>query len=280
MKPRDEVLKGLQKAFREQHRIQRHHRVQEQPPTTEVLRGKLPEIEARENKDLPTSPSIAVFANSGAMEGGHAAVFIAVFDRRPNAAPNAMRYWRTHLIGDEFKPAKIETEPATSWADPSRSKTWKISQVRAENAIAVALKFTRVTSYWTGRTSGVISQREWFQMKDYHEAVDETGRQYRARDVVYKYGKVGTFTESYNPIRYIRKQRREYLTCASYAEIIIRAAGVEAPYSLGIQSGHNMVKYDKSIPHVFARLMGLAKEAPGALKDSATTAMNKSSGRR
>ncbi len=290
---------------------------------------------------FPNVPCIAVQA-ANESESAHARIFIALRYTGPSPGPQRHANWpsndfiyrTTDLVQIENNPAaKINLEDARTWAQPGLSKTWQISQARAENALAVAMQFTRVQSFWSGSPSGGISEADHRALGEFHD-MDEvllrrgtilhadadaraylpphvpvkgqmldkltefkltadgkvvgsvrhlanyipryknkvrisphkgrivvhrtkyevSGRKPYPRDPSYKYGLKETFRECINPRCWIGGQKREYMTCATYAEILLKAAGVEAPFSLGQQSALNMVKYDRNVPQVLARM--------------------------
>ncbi|MDH3595544.1 MAG: hypothetical protein OEU09_09495 [Rhodospirillales bacterium] len=50
-----------------------------------------------------------------------------------------------------------------------------------------------------------------------------------------------------------------YMTCANYAEIIMHAAGIKAPFSLGLQSGFNIVTYNKGLFETVTKFLNIQK---------------------
>lgn len=179
--------------------------------------------------DFPKAPAIAVQADSESVLGGaHARVFIAAF-----GSGRKMKYYMTDLQGDPNKPAKIYFKEATSWAKPNLAKTWNISQLRAETAVAVAKQFARLTSAWTGYGIGFVA------MFPAQERIEDN-----QEHIPVKYGKKGTLLGK------LHKSQSKYMTCASYAQRIMLAAGVPAPKYLFLQTSSNLVDYNKN--HVSA----------------------------
>ncbi|MHC5061746.1 MAG: hypothetical protein ACYTFK_11760 [Planctomycetota bacterium] len=190
-------------------------------------------VTIRSSRDFPKSPSIAVLTGAGAFGVGHARIFIAVM----GVSSDTMNYWTTDLQGDADEPAKIYLEEATSWADPTMSRTWTISQLRAENALAVAKQYARVQSDWTPPPKS--QQNRVRAMVAYHNR--KAKAQQSKKHVPMKYGKKGTFWGK------LYKSKSRYSTCASYAQRILLAAGIPAPKYLFMQTGMNLVSHDRNL---------------------------------
>jgi len=188
-----------------------------------------------ENRDFPKSPSIAVLTGAGTLGVGHARIFIALM----GVHSDDLEYWTTDLQGDPGEPAKIYLEEATCWAEASMSRTWAISQLRAENALAVAKQYARLQSAWTPPPKS--QQNRVRAMVAYHN------RKQQAQDsklhVPIKYGKKGTkmskiFGKFYSKSR--------YFTCAEYAQEILKAAGIPPAKCIWLKTAMNLVCDNRS----------------------------------
>ncbi len=210
-------------------------------PTKEVLH-KHPKAkkETRVDTSLPQRPCISVNTSEGGLGGGHARIYIA--------GGNPLRHYHTDLQGSNHKPALIVFNDVTEWPHPATSQTFWISPIRAQNAIAVAKQFTRIQKPWVQTTD---SLEEKAHKEELEALADEAktrqeeggvdwgkvGEESPVKDfhVPYKYGKFGTFLGKLNP------SRSKYETCASYAEKILKAAGVMTPSGVFIQTPANLV---------------------------------------